>query len=461
MNCRVVFSFLLICVITLSLKAQELTPPPEFTIGAFVGDKYVPAIYDTFKNSDMNTMVQYADEFNHSLLSGINVIASNASGPEEGDWIQYYASGYYSKWEAEENQTDKNRTGVKHRAGIQAEWLGKQCWSSIGITSPEDSLMYGPHYRQERRYKRWEYGSSSKPKYTPRFRMALAYNPQLVNPNEHVCVIKVVHRYSIKYSSDPYDYIVTEAVYREDTLRVSDFNSDGSFVDIYFDELDGNWYEYPPEFTPEDSDGKIINTSDQENYPLYIDSDGDNGIQFWVDWIRDDTLATLYIDYAEVYDNDGWNYYIDDPDIVKDSIQAYAQSYSGWDNIIYWYGQDEPWTLDAFTPMHIVDSLVRDVGGAPLITSFYPYWTSTNTINGDTLIRKFYEIAQPEKLMINVYPFTPDLSEEAKGFERLHQRFQEAYSLQPGFFVTLQTWGWKDPNTGRYYRYQHPSPEHR
>lgn len=88
----------------------------------------------------MNTIVQYADETTRSLLSGLNVIANNTKGPAEGDWIQHYATGYYSKWESEQNQTDPNRVGVKHKYGNIANWKGKQCWSTIGLSNPADSV---------------------------------------------------------------------------------------------------------------------------------------------------------------------------------------------------------------------------------------------------------------------------------------------------------------------------------
>lgn len=240
--------------------------------------------------------------------------------------------------------------------------------------------------------------------------MALNYNPGLVNPNEKVCVIKVIYRYALVTS--PTQWTLIDDVYREDTLKVGDFNADGSFKDYKFEELVNDYYKYPLEFIPKVNESKSIDGSSQSDYPFYTDSNGDNGIQFCVEWLRSNNLCTLYVDYAEVYDNNGWNEYIDPftHDSVITRIQNCTQNYSDWNNINYWFGQDEPYTIDAFTPMHIVDSLVKDAGGAPLITEFYPYWTGTNTINGDTLVRQFYNIAKPEKLMIDIYPFGPDLS---------------------------------------------------
>jgi hypothetical protein len=270
--------------------------------------------------------------------------------------------------------------------------------------------------------------------------MALDFDLGSVNQNENVCVIKVVYRFGEVINGI---YVGTrDTVFLQDTLKVEDFPSNGNFD--YFDFEAPNYYEYPSESYPSEVEEKM--GIPYENGIKYKDSNGDNGIQFWVDWLREDTLCTLYIDYAEVYDNDGWNNYIEFPGLVATQITNYVQRYSDWDNIIYWYGQDEPWTIDAFSPMRIVDSLVQAAGGAPLITEFYPYWSFNNTINGDTLIRQFVELAKPEKLMIDVYPFGPDVSRLPIALESLRSKFQEAHSLQPNFWYVGQAYGWQLPD---------------
>ncbi len=63
------------------------------------------------------------------------------------------------------------------------------------------------------------------------------------------------------------------------------------------------------------------------NTPEYLyrtDSESYTGIQFWVDWLRTDTLCTIYTDYAEVYDYNGWRRYLANPQEVEDSIIAYT-----------------------------------------------------------------------------------------------------------------------------------------
>ena len=70
------------------------------------------------------------------------------------------------------------------------------------------------------------------------------------------------------------------------------------------------WYKYPAEFILPENLQNIVEPQSND-YPKYIDWESYTGIQFWVDWLRDDDLCTLYIDYVEVYDNNGWNDFID------------------------------------------------------------------------------------------------------------------------------------------------------
>ena len=68
--------------------------------------------------------------------------------------------------------------------------------------------MYGPHYRQDKRYKRWlyDYGNYKNVQYVPRFRMALSKD-SAVSDTEDVCEIKVVYRYKVEYSSTESEHI--------------------------------------------------------------------------------------------------------------------------------------------------------------------------------------------------------------------------------------------------------------
>jgi hypothetical protein len=433
--------FLFFSAITI---AQEQTPPPgDFTVGSPIKNKLIdfPNLLIPFQAAGFNTIWQRAESYTKEPLEAYNLIALNEYTSAE--YIFHYSTAYYSKWEAEID-AEAERVGFKHRdslgnlIGSSAIWNGKSCWSSLGLSGPRDSLVYGPHYRQEKRYKRWNYGCISGDgclTYTPRFRMALD-NYGDADSTEDVCKIKVVFRY--KEDTSPYDF--HDITFIERTLKVGDFNQNGNFDDFYLhpDQNLGK-YGYWPNFILPD---KFMQSVDSPLNLGYIDWESFTGIQFWVDWLRTDTLCTLYIDYAEVYDNNGWNAYIEDPIGVSDSIIAYAQSFSGWDNLIYWTGPDEPYTIDSYLPLHIVDSLIRSVPAPPLVVHFDPSWHWTNKINGEDEIEMFASIAKPEKIILGIYPASPNWPTiRFDDFEWLRFNFQRTWLHDSSFWFKPQAFG--------------------
>jgi hypothetical protein len=214
----------MVLLFTATAAAQEQTPPPgDFIVGTPVGPSIVtnPGMFSSFAATGMNTIHQRADNDTKNLLTNYNLVAYNADTLE---YIYHYSTAYYSKWEAEVD-AEADRVGFKHRdrlgnlIGNSATWKDTSCWSSIGLSAPRDSLMYGPLYRQETRYKRWHYDKANhyNVMYTPRFNMALS-NPHDVADSEDVCIIKVVYRYKVEYSPDSSDHI--DAVFLQRTLKV-------------------------------------------------------------------------------------------------------------------------------------------------------------------------------------------------------------------------------------------------
>jgi hypothetical protein len=229
--------------------------------------------------------------------------------------------------------------------------------------------------------------------------MALS-NTYSVADSEDVCIIKVVYRYVKENSPTSREHIDT--VFMQRTLKVVDFDENGKFTMIKFNDPH-DWYKYPPQFIlPEKIDNMVGPQPDE--YPRYIDWEEYTGIQFCVDWLREDTLCTLYIDYVDVYDNNGWHEFIDNPDSVAYKLKTYAQGFSDWHNIKYWLGTNEPYTIDAYTPIHIVDSLIRSVGAPPLVVHFDPSWWSNFRINGEDEIEMFNKIVKREELPIGLLP---------------------------------------------------------
>jgi len=288
--------------------------------------------------------------------------------------------------------------------GIYRHWHDNVlCWSTKGLSAPKQNVIYGPHYRQDRRYKRWLYDSANKDsvRYNVRFNMALNYDTNFVSLNEDVCVIKAIFTYKEVYSNDSAKFF--NEPFLTDTLKVGEFNIDSSFK--YFN-FGGRTYKYRPEFfLPAKLDNRV--NSPQYDLLYYTDSESYTGIQFCVDWLREDTLCALYIDYVEVYDNNGWNDFMGDSLTVAETIQnikTYAQSYNNqnWQNIKYWVGSDEPYSIDAYVPMKTVDEILESIDVPRLLTKFYPWWEVT--VNKDTQLVRYYNAVQPKKLIIDFYP---------------------------------------------------------
>ena len=439
---KVVIAFFLFSMIS---TAQESKQNKEFYIGAKFGNE-VAKIEETFNSyleCGFNSVWWGAYSDTKKYLDKLNGTFLAENGRSRKDYIHHYATGYYSNWEAEQDQVS-NRVGVKHQYGKNTTWKGVKCWSTIGLSSPNDSLIYGPHYRQEKRYKRWLYKEPGwnryEVNYNVRFRMALNYIPGSVSQNEDVCIIKVVYRSVRQYPGgwDPPE----DKVFIQKTLKVKDFSRDGKFNYIYFDRT----YNYPEKFLIPEWDNPP-----QSQY-TYNDTEAGLGIQFRVDWLRKDKLCTLYVDNIEVYDDDGWDDVIKDPIGIVQKIKKYAASYSDWPYLKYWFVHDEPYSIDAFLPYHIVESIVMDTTNAQLITEFNPYWTHDGKINGEDFLQMWYDIAKPQKLMIDYYPFSPDYSFRLDDIEALRLRFQKCHTLQPGFWYSAQAVGVQINNEWKIWR---------
>ncbi|MFI5237051.1 MAG: hypothetical protein ACHQLA_03860 [Ignavibacteriales bacterium] len=343
--------------------AQDTPPTEEFVLDGSMSYEglFIDPIYNSYLECGFNTMTQRATDASESLLGGFNLNAINMK--DSSDWIYYYSSSYYSKWEAEEDKPNNYQVGVKHSAGEIAYWNNGNdsvlCWSTKGITQPVDTLLYGPTYHQEKWYRRWLYEDYDiwDLKYTPRFNMALDIKGN-VSPEDTVCRIYVLIKYrrmegGVAVDSTDSTYVLTDTTY----LKVSDFPENGDFGYLY---LSNNptmrYYTYPEMFRNDITYDKMLPLPDVD---YREDRWAGQGVQFCIDWLRSDTLCTLYIDNIEVYDNDGWNYYLEEPFITSQNIIEYAQDYSDWTNMKYWMGGHEPASIDCYTPIKTVDAILQ------------------------------------------------------------------------------------------------------
>mgnify|MGYP005853093803 CR=1 FL=1 len=458
----IIVAFLLFSTI---VTAQEQTPLSEFPIGSTIGNKLIRTnqiIYDRYAESGMNMIEQYASDATQSLLAPYDLCAANPDS--DTDYIYHYSTAYYSKWEAEQD-TLAPYVGVKHRdslgnaIGDTATWKNIKCWSTKGLTSARDSLVYGPHYHQEKWYRRWMYMDRYDLKYIPRYRMALQRNDPSLNEEEDVCRIYVSVRHAPLingvWNDSVYDHILKEPI----TLKVSDFPQDGSFKDFYFsNDPNLRWYQYPPEYRESSNYDNLRNPA--EPCTVWVDIYGNNGVEFRVDWLRNDTKCDLYIDYIEIYDDFGWRQYLEDPGEISNQIKLYAQRYKTpeWSNIIYWIGSDEPFSLDAYTPIKTVAALLDSVNAPPLMIHFYPYWEIF--MNADSHLVRYYNTVQPEQLNIHFFPFLAGYSSPRfEDWEAFRKQLQISYSLtkEKGFWYKAQNFGY-DVGNNQWLIWRQPNP---
>lgn len=445
-----------------SAIAQEQTPPTEFPIGAHFGsgNRTAGALYERYTESGMNMIEQYATDSTRPYVSGYNLNALNMD--REQDYIYHYSTAYYSKWEAEQD-TIAPYVGVKHKYGSFANYIingnSIPCWSSIGMTLPGDSLLFGPHYHQEKWYRRWLYMDRYDLKYIPRYRMALQRNDPSLNEEDDVCRIYVSVRHAPLingvWNDSVYDHILKEPI----TLKVSDFPQDGSFKDFYFsNDQNLRWYQYPPEYRESSNYDNLRNPA--EPCTVWVDIYGENGVEFRVEWLRSDAKCTLYVDYVEVYDDFGWRQFLEDPEGRANDIKNYAINFqnAGWNNIIHWIGSDEPFSLDAYTPIKTVAALLDSVNAPPLMIHFYPYWDIF--INADSHLVRYYNTVQPEQLNIHFFPFLAGYSSARyDDWEAFRKQLQISYSLtrEKGFWYKVQNFGY-DVGNNQWLIWRQPNP---
>lgn len=429
--------YLLMMVLAIVIKSQTVFP-----VGGFIGHpehRDSQAIYDSITALGFNTVVQYANPNNRTYLENFNLFAHNEDNANEK--ISYYARGYLKKWEAEENNLNTLSTGIHHKYGTTATYLGRSCWKATG-SSARDSLVYGPSYRQDKRY-RLEYMKSHPLNYKVKFILGLA--PLELEEDVPICRLSVIYRYR-----EILNGTITE---KADTFAVKEVMASQLSFNT-FNEITLN-YSYPAQYTDklysqiQNMNGPVTNP------PVYDDEYPGMGITFQVDWFG---IGEFYVDYIQVYDQVIGVKFVNSIDTVTNEINTYNDSFptSTWTNLTRWYAADEPQTIDQFEPMRLVDSILRGASDRGLITTLMPTWDGER--NGDRTIPKFVQFVNPQPLMIDFYPYWVNKTNEF-GLELLRNRLVEADSSQKDFWYVGQGFGELDSATRTtYLHWRKPSP---
>ncbi|HRI47516.1 MAG TPA: hypothetical protein PK559_10470, partial [Ignavibacteriaceae bacterium] len=399
----------------------------QFTIGTYLDMEYTgdTRMYPLLDSLGINTLVTWTPLGYQSILQNYNLLAFKEDSPQ--DAVSYYARGYYKKWEASENQTNLLGTGVKHKGGNPSTYNDTLCWTSGDGTQKIDRLVHGPDYRQDKFYRLF-FEAPSKIYFSANYYLAIENHPSFnTSLNDTVCKISVVFRYLKKVGS-------TELGYFSETLD-SMYIKVGDFGGNYFNKKTLS-YQYPSYITSlRGKDLMLENLSASDT--AYIDDIQETGIEFRVDWIG---AKKLNVYGVEVYDDRIWSRYISPftRQEVINEIDSFANQYSAWNNIKYWYVHDEPQTLDLYEPFRVIDSILSAKSKPNIITTFYQQWEGRR--NGDATIKKFKSLANPKQILIDYYPFWKGNTAQY-GLELLQPILQEVYLEDADFWYTAQAFG--------------------
>ncbi len=341
----------LIITLLMLITAAEMYPQgtpaeTEFPIGAFISEN--PASYERIDSSGINYMMGGFTEFTEN--STIKLLGCKADAPDA--YISKYAMGYYTRWQAERDTYANLETGIKHPGnGIQytngsvENYLGADCWASDSSTGETiNNLIWGPNYKQDKIYRWYLYPDQLVP-FVAEFRIAFTHSEQYLDTTS-VCKLTIFYQYKWKVTDA--DTGSASVILAESILRVSDFPAD-TFYKFMLQ------YHYPDRLAkdgPRDLPGYQMVNPDT----TIIDMDPGTGIEFRIDFYG---KGKLYTDWVQVYDQNIWGDYINNPDTVATNIKTFANAHSSWNSLEYWFAYEEPKTIDSYTPFRIVDSLLQ------------------------------------------------------------------------------------------------------
>ena len=410
----IIVCFSVFLLFTSVTTAQIQQCENKFIYGVYLDmvDSTNQAVYDSVDNLKMNTVVQYAN-FNDSnqwgYLSKYTVIASR-SVDSTTDFVNYYSSGYYTKWEAED-VTSNSGTGFRANYGGSTVYDNRNCWTTGSETSHSGELMlHGPYYRQDKKYKLLYLQDSIN--YEVHFEIAktnlIPLNPL---PEDSICRIAVV----FTYLDDKGDSISL-------TLSSRTFY-DSSFSSDEFHSFSLN-YNYPQDFRQTIEKTTFMGS---ENPLSFNDTKNGTGIEFQVTWYG---KRQIFIDFFEVYDGKIGSRIAGNEQDVKNNVKQFVDSYSSPWNIKYFFTISEPQTIDHYTPMKIVEEALREKGKIG-ISEFYPQWSGMR--NGDWTIEKYKNMINPQRMNVEFISYGIEPQPVIENNQQ-HARLQEAWETDNDFW---------------------------
>jgi hypothetical protein len=447
------------------LFAQSLQDTNKFVVGTFIASSGAPENqkythynnYSQILDLGVNAIWQLAIKDVPSLNQTSNydslclfdfIWASNDSGtgtvdeeninaePENIDWISYFTSAKYMKWEAEGDPLFEGSVRIKHEDALGTFGSlytdgGVSGWRSG--SDPENRnrfLITGPDYWQYPRYTFTNTSWNPEPiRYQAVFRIKIG-SPSTTNVP--VCSLFVVMTDSAGVEHTLDSLLVTSSMLSStDYVDIAlPYNYIGFFN---VDSVNKKSYSMPGTFGIQSPPG----------YNIY------SRTEFRVKWLGN---KEIFVDYIETYDQMIWErFFLQHPERVVDSIitydQDFAQNSNFYSKLKYYFTMDEPHSLDGYEPLRKVQAILDTHNiQADLLTHWYPEWDGLR--DGGLSFPVYKALAQPKKLMFWYAPFTnnkytlvPDNRDFTLYF--LHNQLQQAYILDNLYFLSAQTFGRK------------------
>lgn len=350
------------------------------------------------------------------------------------DYIYFYSGAYYSKWDATLPAIPTGELGLKHNFGSRIFFNGKYYWSS-GTGHPVDLLVKGPNYFQETRYRSSKYPhpwANEVQTYEVNFSMKLKNNPLPEEENDPMCEIIVW----VKYLIDGIEY---QEALESKTLKVGEIGIQGNQILSY------NYENFCQNAFSAREQTSLCPPGSKE----LVD------VEFRVKYLNPN--HELLIDFIEIYDIDiWWNRLRDEElqEIAREKIATYLNKFKSVNiqfyknNLKYFFGVDEPHTVDAYIPHAFVQSVLDSLNnawaeGAPLLfTHFMPEWNGYR--NDAKVIPPFVNIVKPKPFHFYYPPFyhSVHIENSLEFFRNVLTQAKEAVG-NDDFWVTIEVW--EDP----------------
>lgn len=337
------FALLLVNSIFPQGSTDPIKNAPGIPILTYIGDE-MRWIQDAsfYKKMDSagifgTEVVNMVQSYYTNYFQGTNlkIIPNNADGSEY-NYINRYTDAYYSVWEAEGTPSGNGDATLDYNKNIGEIYNGA-VRTKVGAAN--DTLIYGPYYEQEIKY------AMVNNEDTIFYRADFKLKKEDVNPqmspgtNDTICIIQVTASHvseSLPLYIDS-TYIIDQKIILYHQLADT-FNTFSLNYNLFIDSL----------FTSD--------TTKFRAWAYYI--------QYKVLWKGNSNLVRLYVDKIILTDERGRkirDFYTDVENELRFQIaNDFNSNYSG--RITGWLGLDEPWSIDQFEPIRVVQNIIDTHG---------------------------------------------------------------------------------------------------